>query len=76
VRRAASSAGSRTEEPTIGESLPFLFVGVVLFVLAGLAERRRRTLGPAGSAALARAPLVIAACGLVDILLAFVVRSG
>ena len=72
----AAAPASPAEERSIGDSLPFLFVGVVLFVLAGLAERRRRALGPAGSAALARAPLVIAACGLIDVVLAFLIRSA
>ena len=65
----------RDRSRAIGDSLPFLFVGVVLFVLAALAEQRRRMLGPAGSASLRRAPLVIALCAVVDVLLAIVMRT-
>jgi hypothetical protein len=72
---ANARTASKIGVDAIGDSLPFLFVGVVLFVLAGIAERRRRMLGPAGSASLRRAPLVIALCGVVDILLAIVMRT-
>ena len=64
-----------TEEgPAIGDSAVFLFVGLVLFLLAGISERRRRSLGEAASPFQARAPLVIGLCGLIDVVLAILLR--
>ena len=60
--------------PAIGDSAVFLFVGLVLFLLAGISERRRRSLGEAASPFQARAPLVIGLCGLIDVVLAILLR--
>jgi hypothetical protein len=60
----------------IGDSAVFLFVGLVLFLLAAISEWRRRRLGEAASPFQARAPLVIGLCGLIDVILAILLRLG
>jgi len=71
-RRSRNAVGRRGHP--IGDSAVFLFVGLVLFVLAAISEWRRRSLGEAASPFQARAPLVIGLCGLIDVVLAILLR--